>query len=98
GSDAHLVYDEVTELARRLVADGRSDRRRPARGPRWELIDPGHVAAPHPSGALLLVYGGSVAFFAALVLCGLAVGACDPRVYDLHDVERLGVETLGAVR
>ncbi|MCU1279583.1 MAG: hypothetical protein JWM53_3129 [bacterium] len=95
GSDAQKVYDDLTELGRR-VTGGHPDPRQ--RALRWELIDPPRVAPQWPSRATLLWWIGALAFVVALPLCAAAVGAFDPRVYDLADVERLGVPTLGAVR
>jgi hypothetical protein len=96
GSDPQRVYDEVTALGRLLV-DWRPDPRQKG-APRWELTDRGHVAAAALSGATLLVATGIFGFVLALLLCAVAVGAFDPRVYELDDVERLGLSTLGAVR
>ncbi|MGZ3429721.1 MAG: hypothetical protein ACXVCV_23885, partial [Polyangia bacterium] len=31
-------------------------------------------------------------------LCGIGVGSFDSRIYDLEDVRRLGMPTIGAVR
>ncbi|HEX9104414.1 MAG TPA: hypothetical protein VF997_19520, partial [Polyangia bacterium] len=46
----------------------------------------------------LLTWLGIVALFLALPFCGIGVGAFDPHVYDLADVRRLGLPTVGAVR
>jgi hypothetical protein len=41
---------------------------------------------------------GALAFVVALLLSAVAVGAFDPLVYELEDVERLGLPALGALR
>jgi hypothetical protein len=46
----------------------------------------------------LVLLAGVAAFLLALPLCALGVAAFDPRVYDLDDVRRLGMATLGALR
>ena len=97
GGDAQKIHDDLAELAR-LLTDFRPDPRQRARVVRWELVDRGHVAPAWPGRALLLLLVGALAFLVALPLCAAGVGAFDPRVYDLDDVQRLGVSTLGAVR
>jgi hypothetical protein len=97
GNDAQKIHDDLTELGRSLT-DWRADPRQHTRPLRWELVDRGHVAPARPGGALLLVLVGVLAFLVALPLSAAGVGAFDPRVYDLDDVQRLGVSTLGAVR
>lgn len=69
-----------------------------ALGLRFELTDAGRVEPEGMSKRLWLLIVGVVMFLAALPVCIIAVGAFDTRVYDLADVRRLGMETLGAVR
>lgn len=69
-----------------------------ALGLKWEMIDPGRVEPKGISKRALLTWLGVIAFVLALPLCGIGVGAFDPRVYDLADVRRLGLPTVGAVR
>jgi len=69
-----------------------------ALGIKWEMIDPGRVEAPGMSKKALLTTLGILAFFLALPLCAIGVGCFDPHVYDLEDVRRLGIPTVGAVR
>ena len=69
-----------------------------ALGMRWEMIDPGRVEPPGMSKKTLLTWLGIIAFLLALPLCGIGVGTFDPHVYDLEDVRRLGMPTVGAVR
>jgi hypothetical protein len=65
---------------------------------RWQLIDPGHIEPDGLSRRALLTWLGAIAFLLALPLCCIGVGAFDPHVYDLDDVRRLGMATVGAVR
>ncbi|MGZ3427948.1 MAG: hypothetical protein ACXVCV_14935 [Polyangia bacterium] len=96
GSDAQQVHDDLIALGRLLV-DARPDPR--SHAPlRWELVDRGRVAAAWPDRGTLLVGLGVLAFLVALPLCAVAVGAFDERIYELVDVERLGLSSLGAVR
>jgi hypothetical protein len=69
-----------------------------ALGLRWELIDPGRIEPEGISRRALLILVGSLMFMLALPLCVIVVGAFDARVYDLEDVRRLGLTTVGAVR
>jgi hypothetical protein len=69
-----------------------------ALGIKWEMIDPGRIEAPGLSKRALLTWLGIIAFLLALPLCGIGVGTFDPHVYDLEDVRRLGLPTVGAVR
>ena len=69
-----------------------------ALGLRWEMIDPGRIEPKGMSRRTLLTWLGIIAFVLALPLCAIGVGAFDPHVYDLGDVRRLGLPTVGAVR
>ncbi len=69
-----------------------------ALGLKWEMIDPGRIEPQGMSKRALLTWLGVIAFVFALPLCAVGVGAFDPRVYDLGDVRRLGLSTVGAVR
>jgi hypothetical protein len=97
GTEPQKVFDDVTALGR-LVTDWRPDPSRKARGPRFAMADPGHVAQVRPGGAMLLWCAGALAFVVALLVSAVAVGAFDPLVYELEDVERLGLPALGALR
>lgn len=93
GDDAQRVYDTVAQLGRRLAASPPTRARL-----RWELVDPGRVAPPGLRRATLLALVGLLAFVLALPWCAVGVGALDRHVYDLDDVRRLGLPTVGAVR
>lgn len=84
--------------ARREQLYMRAQLEKHALGLKWELIDPGHIEPQGLSKRALLTWLGLIAFVLALPLCGIGVGAFDPRVYDLGDVRRLGLPTVGAVR
>jgi len=84
--------------ARREQAYMRVQLEKRALGLRWEMIDPGRVEAAGMSKRTLLAWLGALAFLFALPLCAVGVGAFDPHVYDLDDVHRLGLPTVGAVR
>jgi hypothetical protein len=86
GDDARRVFETVRDLGR--IVGGEQG---------WRLVDPGHVDSSVPRVTFLGVLG-AVVLVLALPLCGLGVGAFDRRVYDLDDVRRLGLPTLGAVR
>ncbi|MDB4966875.1 MAG: hypothetical protein JWN44_2564 [Myxococcales bacterium] len=85
GRDRVEVYAVVHKLGRLL-------------GGGWELLDGGHVEPAGMSRDLVLAILGGVLFVLALPLAGIAVGALDPRIYDLADVERLGLPTVGKLR
>lgn len=84
--------------ARREQAYMRVQLEKRALGVKWELIDAGRVEAPGMSKRMFLAWLGTLAFLFALPLCAVGVGAFDPHVYDLDDVRRLGLPTVGAVR
>ena len=88
--DAQRAYDVVAQLGA-LVVDSE-------RGRELVLIDPGHVELPGMGRGELALWLAACVFVAALPLCAIGVGAFDPRVYDLDDVRRLGLPTVGAVR
>lgn len=86
GDDAARVYAVAHDLGA-LVADEQG----------WRWVDAGRVdAVMDRSTRLALV--GAIVFILALPLCAIGVGAWDGRVYDLDDVRRLGLPTVGAVR
>jgi hypothetical protein len=87
GRSAQEAYDVATELGQ-LVG---------ALGPRWQLLDAGHPEPEGVSQRTRLALLALIVVLLALPLCAVAVGACDPRVYDLDDVRRLGMPVLGAV-
>lgn len=86
GDDAERVYQTVRDLSQ-IVSDEQD----------WPMLDPGRVDSGLDRATLLALVG-AVAFVLALPLCGLGVGAFDRRIYELDDVRRLGMPTLGAVR
>ncbi len=96
GDDPEKVYQTVEQLGR-LVAESPPPRAREAGG-RWVMIEPARIAPAGPSRRALLGWLGLCAFLLALPFCGIGVGAFDAHVYDLDDVRRLGVATLGALR
>ena len=99
GDDARTVQDTVAHLGR-LVEEAR----RHAHPPRHVLAL--HLTLAQAAGRdaplferlTLVLLAGVAAFLIALPLCALGVAAFDPRVYDLDDVRRLGMATLGAIR
>jgi hypothetical protein len=91
GDDAQKVYDTITQLGL-LVVDAQP------RGRRFEVVDAGHVEPEGIGRVALLAWLGLCAWLLALPLCAVAVAAFDPRIYDLDDVRRLGLPTVGAVR
>ena len=84
--------------ARREQLYMRAQLEKHALGLKWEMIDPGRIEPKGMSKRVLLTWLGAIAFVLALPLCAIGVGAFDPRVYDLGDVQRLGLPTVGAVR
>jgi hypothetical protein len=64
----------------------------------FEVVDPGRVAKidPLPRGAQLAIYGVTM-FLVLLPLAGLLVGSLDPRIYQVEDLRRLGLRTVGEV-
>jgi len=52
---------------------------------------------PRASRRPFLILMGALGFVLALPLCAIFIGAMDPRVHDLEDVERIGVPSLGRV-
>jgi hypothetical protein len=63
----------------------------------FELIDPGRPAQLGISRPRELGQLGVIVFLLVLPLCIIAVGAFDPRVYDLDDIRRLGLLPIGHV-
>jgi hypothetical protein len=88
--DAQRAYDVAARLGA-LVVDSE-------RGHELLLLDPGDVEPPGMSRVELAIWVGVLGLFAALPLCAVAVGAFDARIYDLDDIRRLGLATVGAVR
>jgi hypothetical protein len=86
GDDAERVFQVVRDLAL-IVSDEQ----------RWPLVDPGHADRGFDRATYLLLVAVA-AFVLALPLVAVGVGAFDRRVYELDDVRRLGLPTLGAVR
>jgi hypothetical protein len=66
-------------------------------GLQFELIDGGRVAPPGPSKKLVLSLIAVFVFCFTLPLAMLGVGAIDDRVYEMEDVQRLGLVALGAL-
>ena len=99
GDDAQKVYDTVAHLGR-IVAEARVHAHPPRRalGLRLELVDAGRPDSPLASRGTLAAIVGVLAFLLALPLCAVGVAAFDPRVYDVDDVRRLGMRTIGAIR
>ncbi|HEY2744666.1 MAG TPA: hypothetical protein VGL86_08585 [Polyangia bacterium] len=99
GDDADKVYDAVAHVGR-LVGEARVHAHPPRRalGLRLTLVDGGRRDARLAGRAVVAVLAGVFGFLLALPLCAVAVGAFDPRVYDLDDVSRLGMATVGAIR
>jgi hypothetical protein len=52
---------------------------------------------PPKSKTRLLAVIGVLGFLCVLPLCAIAIGAFDSRVYDLEDVERIGLTGIGQV-
>ncbi len=98
GDDADKVYDTVAQLGR-LITEARAHVRPPRRalGLRLTLVDGGRRDALVAGRATLVALVGLLSFLLALPLCAVAVGAFDPRVYDLDDVTRLGMLTMGVI-
>jgi hypothetical protein len=69
-----------------------------ALGLRFEVVDPGSIAASAGIGIDDLVVVGLYSFIFALPLIGLFVGALDSHIRNLDDVNRLGLPTLGRLR
>ena len=63
----------------------------------FEVADPGRVARAGPSTPAYLAMVGAVLFLVALPLAALWIGARDRRLYELGDLERLGLPALGAI-
>jgi uncharacterized protein involved in exopolysaccharide biosynthesis len=93
---AELVLQQAERAREKAYLRTQLERR--ALGLRWELIDGGRVEPEGMSRRTLLALLAVVAFLVTLPLCAIGVGAFDARVYDLDDVRRLGVRTVGAVR
>jgi hypothetical protein len=87
---AQRAYDVAAQLGA-LVVDSE-------RGHELLLLEPGDVEPPGMGRVELAIWVGVLALFAALPLCAVAVGAFDARVYDLDDIRRLGLSTVGTVR
>lgn len=64
-------------------------------GLQFELIDAGRVAPPGASKKVVLTALAIIVFLLTLPLAMLGVGAVDDRVYELEDVQRLGMATIG---
>jgi hypothetical protein len=93
GRDRDQVFAVAQHLGR-LITDQWEKR---AMG-RWELTEPGHVEHEGLSRDALYALVALVAFVLSLPLAAILVGAADARIYDLADVKRLGMPTIGAVR
>ncbi|MBI4512066.1 MAG: hypothetical protein HY698_20710 [Deltaproteobacteria bacterium] len=76
-----------------LGADAESN----ALGMSFELVDWGTSPGPGRSRAMALILLGLAAFLVALPFCGLAMSAFDQRVYNVKDIQRLGIKPLGHV-
>jgi hypothetical protein len=66
-------------------------------GLQFELVDGGRVAPVGLSKKKLLLMVAIVVFVFTLPLAMLGVGALDDRVYEIEDVQRLGLTALGAL-
>jgi hypothetical protein len=98
GDDPARVYETADHLGR-LVEEARLHAHPPKRvaGLRLELVDGGRLDTPLCGHVTFVALSAVLALLLALPLCAVGVAAFDPLVYDLDDVERLGMPTMGAI-
>ncbi len=89
-----MVEEARAQLEQVNLAVGAEDRRLGVSVEVAQFILP----PPPPRSKLrLLVVVGLLGFLSILPLCAIAIGAFDSRVYDLEDVERIGLVGIGHV-